>query len=170
MNLKSDAKSFIFPNFEAFRSDSCSFPLRLCSASFQDIRTLYNSEKESLAKLAPRLTLKSCYPSSLERQNVKLVLKVIHESTIAALTIQNEQRCASSGLHLALSDPRTLGDVDFTIAHPNLPKIVHLPKKTKISIKNILGAYCAPKLIPISRTLPAFFLQNTHPDEGLCVI
>ena len=26
------------------------------------------------------------------------------------------------GLHLALSDPRTLGDVDFTIAHPNLPK------------------------------------------------
>ena len=95
LNLKSDAKSFIFPNFEAIRSDSCSFPLRLCSASFQDIRTLYNSEKESLAKLAPRLTLKSCYPSSLERQNVKLVLKVIHESTIAALTIQNEQRCAS---------------------------------------------------------------------------
>ena len=34
----------------------------------------------------------------------------------------------STGLHLALSDPRTLGDVDFTIAHPNLPKIVHLPK------------------------------------------
>ena len=34
-----------------------------------------------------------------------------------------------TGLHLALRDPRTLGDVDFTIAHPNLPKIVHLPKK-----------------------------------------
>ena len=69
------------------------------------------------------------------------------------------------GLHLALSDPRTLGDVDFTIAHPNLPKI---------SIKNTLGAHCAPKLIPITRTLPAFFLKNTHPwvrtahpDEGL---
>ena len=95
LNLKSDAKSFIFSNFEDIRSDSSSFPLRLCSASFQDIRTLYNSEKESLAKLATRLTLKSCYPSSLECQNVKLVLKVIHESTIAALTIQNEQRCAS---------------------------------------------------------------------------
>ena len=27
-----------------------------------------------------------------------------------------------AGLHLALRDPRTLGDVDFTIAHPNLPK------------------------------------------------
>ena len=33
------------------------------------------------------------------------------------------------GLHLARRDPRTLGDVDFTIAHLNLPKIVHLPKK-----------------------------------------
>ena len=53
---------------------------------------LYNFEKDSLAKLAPRLTLKSCYPSILERQNVKLVLKVVHESTIAALAIQNEQR------------------------------------------------------------------------------
>ena len=51
---------------------------------------LYNSEKDSLAKLAPRLTLKSCYPTILERQNVKLVLKVVHESTIAALVIQNE--------------------------------------------------------------------------------
>ena len=35
----------------------------------------------------------------------------------------------NSGLHLDLRDPRTLGDVYFTIAHPNLPKIVHLPKK-----------------------------------------
>ena len=34
-----------------------------------------------------------------------------------------------SGLHLALRDLRTLGDVDFTIAHSNLPKIVHLPRK-----------------------------------------
>ena len=34
-----------------------------------------------------------------------------------------------SGLHLALRDPRTLCDVDITIAHPNLPKIAHLPKK-----------------------------------------
>ena len=50
---------------------------------------LYNSERDSLAKLAPRLTAKSCYPSSLERQNVKLFLKVVHESTIAGLAIQN---------------------------------------------------------------------------------
>ena len=53
---------------------------------------LYNSERDSLVKLAPRLTTKSCYPPSLERQNVKLVLKIVHESTIAGLSIQNEQR------------------------------------------------------------------------------
>ena len=29
----------------------------------------------------------------LERQNVKLVLKVIHESTVAALAVQNDLRC-----------------------------------------------------------------------------
>ena len=60
---------------------------------------LYNSEKDSLAKLAPGLTLKSCYPAILERQNVKLVLKVIHESTIAALDIQNEQRSPAFKFH-----------------------------------------------------------------------
>ena len=73
LNLKSVNKYYIYPDFDDIRIDSCSYPLRLCCASFKDIRTLYNSEKQSLAKLAPRLTLKSCYPSALERQNVKLV-------------------------------------------------------------------------------------------------
>ena len=68
------------------------YPLKISHASFRDIRMLYNSERDSLAKLAPRLTSKSCYPSNLERQNVKLVLKVVHESTIAALAIQDETR------------------------------------------------------------------------------
>ena len=45
------------------------------------------------------MTLKSCYPSILERQNVKLVLKVVHESTIAALAIQNEQRSPAFKCH-----------------------------------------------------------------------
>ena len=73
--------------------DRCAFPLKICHASFRHIRMLYNSERDSLAKLSPRLTSKAFYPSNLERQNVKLVLKVVHESTIAALAIQNEQRC-----------------------------------------------------------------------------
>ena len=57
------------------------------------INVFYKSERNSLAKLAPHLTVKSCYPSSIERQNEKLVLKVVNELTQAALEIQNELRC-----------------------------------------------------------------------------
>ena len=48
---------------------------------------LYALEKESLAKLAPNLTIKAYFPSATECQNVKLVLKVFNELTLAA---QNE--------------------------------------------------------------------------------
>ena len=54
------------------------------------MRLLYASEKESLAKLAPNLTIKACFLSAIERQNVKLVLKVINVLTLAALKLQNE--------------------------------------------------------------------------------
>ena len=67
--------------------DYCNYPLEFSSASFQDVRLLYNSEKSNLAKLALHLTLKACFPSTIERQNVKLVLKVVNELTLAALTI-----------------------------------------------------------------------------------
>ena len=132
LNQQSESKLFSYPDLNCISIDQCTNPLKKQFASFRDIRMLYNSEKDSLAKLAPRLTLtllglgvkginrkfplsfslsvhfqltftftstfqvqlglKSCYPSILERQNIKLVLKVIHESTIAALAIQNEQR------------------------------------------------------------------------------
>ena len=92
LNQRSEGKLFSYPDLNCISIDHCTYPLNICHASFRDIRMLYNSEKDSLAKLAPRLTAKACYPSSLERQNVKLALKVVHESTIAALAIQNEQR------------------------------------------------------------------------------
>ena len=37
-------------------------------------------------------TAKSCWHSIMERQNVKLALKIFHESTIAGLQIQNDSR------------------------------------------------------------------------------
>ena len=66
------------------------YPVQVYSASFSDVRLLYNSEKESLAKLAPNLTIKACFPSAVERENVKIVLKVFNELTVAALKLQNE--------------------------------------------------------------------------------
>ena len=56
-----------------------------------------------------------------------------------------------AGLHLALSDPRTLGDVDFTIAHPKFTKNSTFTKKR-------------PKLV-----LKIFWVRTAHPDEGLCL-
>ena len=38
------------------------------------------------------MSIKACFPSSIERQNVKLVLKVVNELTLAALKLQNELR------------------------------------------------------------------------------
>ena len=81
MNQKCNNKFFSYPDLNSISVDCCAFPLKICHASFRDIRMLYNSERDSLAKLAPRLTSKVCYPSNLERQNVKLVLKVVREST-----------------------------------------------------------------------------------------
>ena len=66
------------------------YPVQVYSASFSDVRLLYASEKESLAKLAPNLTIKACFLSAIERQNVKLVLQVFNELTLAALKLQNE--------------------------------------------------------------------------------
>ena len=99
LNQQSDGKLFSYPDLDCISIDQSINSLKICHASFRDVRMLYNSERDSLAKLAPRLTLKSCYPSSLERQNVKLVLKVVHESTIAALAIQNEQRSPAFKSH-----------------------------------------------------------------------
>ena len=92
LNQKDFEKTMHYPNLENFEVDYCRYPVQIYSACFQDVRLLYRSERHSLAKLAPHLTIKACFPSSIERQNVKMVLKVINELTLAALKIQNESR------------------------------------------------------------------------------
>jgi hypothetical protein len=57
----------------------------VCQASFSHVRQLYNSEVDSVVKLAPGLTRKALYPSNLERQNVQLALKVFDEKVLVAL-------------------------------------------------------------------------------------
>jgi len=41
--------------------------------------SLYSSEKDSFVKWAPGLSYKALFPSSVERQNVKLVMKIFNE-------------------------------------------------------------------------------------------
>ena len=90
LNQKDIRKTFHFPIFQNIKLDYCVYPVQVNSASFSDVRLLYASEKESLAKLAPNLTIKACFPSAIERQNVKLVLKVFNELTLAVLKLQNQ--------------------------------------------------------------------------------
>ena len=59
-----------FPKVEDIEVDKCSYPLCFHSSSLQDARLLHNSERGSLAKLVPLLTIKSSLLSNTEKQNV----------------------------------------------------------------------------------------------------
>ena len=80
VNQKDNNRSFGYPNCEDFTTTNF--------ASFEHIRSLYKADQHSLAKLAPRLTAKACWPSSLERQNVSLALRIFDNSTSSALKVQ----------------------------------------------------------------------------------
>ena len=109
LNLKNVDNAFIFPKFDQCQQQniidnnkayyvsisrasisSTDFTCKslypeICYAPFQDIRNLFQSDKCNLLKRAPKLTAKACWPSSLERQNVTLALKIFHETTSAGL-------------------------------------------------------------------------------------
>ena len=85
LNQKDIRKTFHFPNFQNIKLDYYVYPVQDYSASFSNVRLLYASGKVFLAKLAPNLIIKACFPSAMERQNVKLVLKVFNVLTLAAL-------------------------------------------------------------------------------------
>ena len=75
INEKDTNHTFTFPSFDYFTLSN--------SASFEDIRVLYKEEQRSVAKTAHRLTVKSCWPSNLERQNVGMALRIFNDSTAA---------------------------------------------------------------------------------------
>lgn len=57
----------------------------MCKASFAHLKQLYDSERSATVKLAPDLTCPALHPSNIQRQNVKLALKVFDEKNVAAL-------------------------------------------------------------------------------------
>jgi hypothetical protein len=76
LSQKDADQTFVYP---------CIVDDSVAKACFLHVRQLFNSEKDNIVKLAPNLTYKSLYPSSIERQNVKLALKVFDERTAVAL-------------------------------------------------------------------------------------
>ncbi|XP_077489630.1 uncharacterized protein LOC144100615 [Amblyomma americanum] len=80
LNQKSPDTSFLYPEFKSTESK-----LDIKKASFQTLRDLYTSERHNLSKFAYGLTYKALHPTNIERQNVKLALKVINPFVAQAL-------------------------------------------------------------------------------------
>ena len=76
INLKNYLKTFTFPDI-----DDNSVILH---ASFNHLETMYNLEADSTLKQAYRLTIKALHPHSIERQNVRLALKLFDDTTAKA--------------------------------------------------------------------------------------
>ena len=79
INQKNDDQALYFPDFEDFSS------LKLLTASFKSIKSLYEVEYNDLVKYSYGLNLKALYPTSIERQNVKLAMKIFNEYIIEGL-------------------------------------------------------------------------------------
>lgn len=71
INLKNDNLTFCFPDFENL--DITRY------ASFKAVRDLYDVESQKLIKYGYGLSIKAIWPSTFERQNVKLVLQIFNE-------------------------------------------------------------------------------------------
>lgn len=80
LNHRNSGKCMYFPDPESTDAKP-----KILTASFKVLCQLHETEKNELLKIAPTLTLKALNPSNMERQNVKLALKIFSSSTVAAL-------------------------------------------------------------------------------------
>lgn len=85
--LKEKSNTFCYPAWDDFN--------QICLARFSVLRNIYESEKNSLVKAAPKLNHKTVYPNNLERQQVTLALNIFDESTIAAVKESKEYATAN---------------------------------------------------------------------------
>ena len=85
LNQGNEEQSFIFPYIEDTRI--------VLSANLKDLKVLHLSEESSLVKLAPSLSKKVLYPSSIERQNVSLAVRLFDEKNIVALQTFFKDQC-----------------------------------------------------------------------------
>ncbi|KAH9367598.1 hypothetical protein HPB48_009969 [Haemaphysalis longicornis] len=63
----------------------------ILTAPFKTLRDLHKAEQNELLKLAPTLSLEALNLTTLERQDVKLALRVFSPSTVAALNTSSAQ-------------------------------------------------------------------------------
>ncbi|GBN17158.1 hypothetical protein AVEN_252104-1 [Araneus ventricosus] len=89
LNQKNDGRCFFYPKFDSVHAvqDTADFK----AARSTTIRQLYNLESDKLVKYGFRLNLKALSPSSMERQNAKLVLCIFNEHVTEALAELGEK-------------------------------------------------------------------------------
>nr|XP_054926027.1 uncharacterized protein LOC129384531 [Dermacentor andersoni] len=78
LNQRNIGKCMYFPEPKSDEAEP-----KVLTASFKVLCQLHEAEKHELLKLAPTFTLKALNPSNMERQNVKLALKIFNSSTVA---------------------------------------------------------------------------------------
>ena len=77
LNQIDSKQTFHFPDFIDHN--------KILTASVSDLKMLQNMEQESVVKLAPALNKKVLFPTSLERQNVNLCVRLFDQKNVAAL-------------------------------------------------------------------------------------
>ncbi|GBO17359.1 hypothetical protein AVEN_7037-1 [Araneus ventricosus] len=89
LNQKNDGRCFFYPKFDSVHAvqDIADFK----AARFTTTRELNNLESDKLVKYGFRLNLKAPVQSSMERQNVKLVLCIFNEHATEALAELGEK-------------------------------------------------------------------------------
>ncbi|KAH8033574.1 hypothetical protein HPB51_014354 [Rhipicephalus microplus] len=88
--LTSNDNLKILEKIQDFQSDSPD-SRKMEGASFSSLRELHEAEQSSIEKVAYGLTHKALHPSNLERQNLRLALKVFSGFVSAALRIRGEE-------------------------------------------------------------------------------
>jgi len=89
-----------------------------CKAAFAHLKQLYDSERDAAVKIAPALTYTALYPNNMQRQNVKLALKVFDEKNLAALgEFGSKYNCDVAGTHQFISTIAQLWKL-FNVKHP----------------------------------------------------
>lgn len=83
--MNAHEQTLMFPCYDEVINDVAES--KIFEASWKHIRTLYNSQTNSLLRTSHRLSVKSVFPSSFDRQRLKLVTDVFCESTIAAFRL-----------------------------------------------------------------------------------
>lgn len=121
LNQIDSRQTFVFPNFE--NPDKKDF------ACVNDLKMLYINEENQYIKLAPALSRKVLFPTSIERQSVSFCCRLFDEKNIAALN----ENCAVTS---SSSNSSTAYFLSIILRWWQIVNVKHLFKWIRFNEKN----------------------------------